>query len=79
MMPDLQRLPPGEKVRPFVIGDTRWRFDEYEVASQRLTSHHFEFVEGELHRLWVPFRYVWRAELDLMAQAGGSATAGVGG
>ena len=45
--------------------------DEYDVANQRLTSHHFNLVDGrfELHSL--PFRSVWPAELDLMARLAG--------
>jgi SAM-dependent methyltransferase len=70
-VPDLQRLPPGETVRPFRVTETRWGFDEYDVATQGLTSHHFWMVDGRLERLSVPFRYVWPAELDLMAQLAG--------
>jgi SAM-dependent methyltransferase len=70
-VPDLQRLPPGETVRPFDVSDTRLGFDEYDVARQGLISHHFEFAEGRVQRLSVPFRYVWPAELDLMAELAG--------
>ena len=70
-VPDLQRLPPGETVRAFLVSDTRWGFDEYDVAAQGLTSHHFEIVEGGVERLSIPFRYVWPSELDLMAQLAG--------
>lgn len=71
MVPDLQRLPPGETVRPFHVSDTRWGFDEYDVAAQGLISHHLEVVDGAVHQQSVPFRYVWPAELDLMAQLAG--------
>lgn len=70
-VPELQRLPPGETVLPFLIGENRWGFDEYDVANQGLTSHHFEIVRGKVERLSVPFRYVWPAELDLMAELAG--------
>jgi SAM-dependent methyltransferase len=70
-VPDLQRLLPGETIRPLYVSDTRWGFDEYEVATQGLTSHHFELVDGRLDRLSIPFRYVWPSELDLMAQLAG--------
>jgi SAM-dependent methyltransferase len=70
-VPDLQRLPPGETVRAFHVGETRWGFDEYDVASQGLTSHHVEILDGRVERLSVPFRYAWPAELDLMAQLAG--------
>lgn len=71
MVPELQRLPPGETVRPFLVRETRWGFDEYEVATQGLTSHHLEIVDGRAERLSIPFRYVWPAELDLMARLAG--------
>ncbi len=70
-VPELQRLPPGETVLPFLIGENRWGFDEYDVATQGLISHHFEIVRGKVERLSVPFRYVWPAELDLMAALAG--------
>jgi hypothetical protein len=70
-VPDLQRLPPGETVRPFHFSETRWGLDEYDVAAQGLISHHLEVVDGSLQRLSIPFRYVWPAELDLMAELGG--------
>jgi hypothetical protein len=67
-VPDLQRLPPDETIKPLYVSDSRWGFDEYDVATQGLTSHHFELVDGRLERLSIPFRYVWPSELDLMAQ-----------
>jgi SAM-dependent methyltransferase len=70
-VPDLQRLPPGETIRAFHVSETRWGLDEYDVAAQGLTSHHFEIVDGRLERISIPFRYAWPAELDLMAQLAG--------
>jgi SAM-dependent methyltransferase len=70
-VPELQRLPPGETVLPFLVRENRWGFDEYDVANQGLVSHHFEIVDGRAHRLSVPFRYVWPSELDLMAAMAG--------
>ena len=70
-VPDLQRLPPGEKAHAFHVGETRWGIDEYDVANQGLTSHHFQTVDGRLERLSIPFRYAWPSELDLMAQLAG--------
>jgi SAM-dependent methyltransferase len=70
-VPELQRLPPGETIRAFHVSETRWGFDEYDVATQGLTSHHFELVDGKLERLSIPFRYTWPSELDLMAQLAG--------
>ncbi len=71
MVPDLQRLPPGERVRAFTVSATRLGFDEYDVASQGLISHHYWAVDGKLEGDSMPFRYVWPAELDLMARLAG--------
>jgi SAM-dependent methyltransferase len=70
-VPALQRLPPGETVRAFTLSATRLGFDEYDVASQRLISHHYREVGGKLEGLSIPFRYVWPSELDLMARLAG--------
>jgi SAM-dependent methyltransferase len=70
-VPELQRLAPGETIRAFHVGESRWGLDEYDVATQGLTSHHFRIVDGKLERLSIPFRYVWPSELDLMAQLAG--------
>lgn len=70
-VPQLQRLPPGETVRAFDVSPARLGFDEYDVASQGLVSHHYREVDGRLQLLSVPFRYVWPAELGLMARLAG--------
>ncbi len=70
-VPELRRLPPGETIHTFHVSDTRWGFDEYDVANQAMTSHHFEIVDGRVERLSVPFRYAWPAEYDLMAEMAG--------
>ena len=70
-VPALQRLPPGETVRAFTVSPTRLGFDEYDVVSQGLISHHYTVVDGELEVVSMPFRYVWPAELDLMARLAG--------
>jgi hypothetical protein len=36
-----------------------------------LKSHHFELLDGEPEQVSMPFRYVWPAELDLMAELAG--------
>src|SRR5207253_1075844 len=71
MVPALQRLPPGETVRAFTVSPTRLGFDEYDVAAQVLVSHHYWLVDGRLESFSMPFRYVWPAELDLMARLAG--------
>ena len=70
-VPALQRLPPGETVRPFNVSPTRLGFDEYDVVWQGLVSHHYTVVDGRLEVFSVPFRYVWPSELDLMARLAG--------
>jgi SAM-dependent methyltransferase len=69
--PELRRLPPGETMRVFDASDTHWGVDEYDVATQGLVSHHFDLVDGRFELVSMPFRYVWPAELDLMAQLAG--------
>ncbi len=71
IVPELRRLPPGEAARVFQMHETRWGIDEYDVASQGLTSHHFLFADGRLEHRSAPFRYAWPSELDLMAQLAG--------
>jgi SAM-dependent methyltransferase len=70
-VPELRRLPPGETIRAFSVSETRWGFDEYEIATQGLTSHHFWIGNGRVDHFSFPFRYVWPSELDLMAQLAG--------
>ena len=70
-VPALQRLPPGETVRAFTLSPTRLGFDEYDVVSQGLISHHYWAVDGAFEASSIPFRYVWPAELDLMARLAG--------
>ena len=71
MVPELQRLPPGETFYVFAAGENHWGIDEYDVANQGLVSHHFEDVHGRVDRSSIPFRYVWPSELDLMAELAG--------
>ncbi len=71
MVPELRLLPPGERFVVFAWGDAHQGVDEYDVVSQGLISHHFRRVDGEVELRSIPFRYVWPAELDLMAQLAG--------
>ena len=70
-VPDLRRLPAGETFRPLYVSGTKVGFDEYDVVSQGLISHHYRLVDGTLDVLSIPFRYVWPSELDLMARLAG--------
>lgn len=70
-VPDLQRLPPGETMRVFDFGPDHVGIDEYDVANQALASHHFSRDGDRWELRSMPFRSVWPAELDLMAQLAG--------
>jgi SAM-dependent methyltransferase len=71
-VPELRRLPPGETARPFLVTPTALGFDEYDVVTQGLVSHHYRVDDdGRSFQVSMPFRYVWPAELDLMAQLAG--------
>jgi hypothetical protein len=71
MVPDLQRLPPGQTAVVFRSDESGWGIDEYDVANQGLTSHHLDIEGDEVTYASVPFRYVWPGELDLMAELAG--------
>jgi SAM-dependent methyltransferase len=71
-VPDLRRLPPGESVQVFSLEPTHLGFDEYhDLAAQTFSSHHYFVRDGRFSFFSMPFRYVWPAELDLMAQLAG--------
>ncbi len=71
-VPDLRRLPPTQEAvvwqtEPGYIG-----LDTYDVLRQHVVSHHFKFGEGREAQVFrSPHRYIWPAELDLMAQLAG--------
>jgi SAM-dependent methyltransferase len=68
-VPDLRRLPPGERVRVFTLSQSRFGFDEYtDFTGQILYSHHYWTDSGSLRASSAPYRYVWPSELDLMAR-----------
>ena len=71
MVPDLRRLPPGQNVVPFQVTPTQWAFDRYEVATQAMSSNYVTVADGRGEYHSIPFRYVWPAELDLMARIAG--------
>lgn len=70
-VPILQRLPPGEVFRAFHHSPSRLSFDEYDVVTQVLYSHHYRFDDDTYEVFSAPYRYVWPAELDLMARLAG--------
>jgi SAM-dependent methyltransferase len=71
-VPELRKLPPGQaatvwRSEPGYIG-----LDTYDLLHQQVVSHHFQFGDGKEARLFrSPHRYIWPAELDLMAQRTG--------
>jgi SAM-dependent methyltransferase len=70
-IPRLRRLPEGERFVPFSVTPTHLGVDEYDVAAQGLISHHYTLRDGAWNLRSIPFRYVWPAELDLMARLAG--------
>ncbi|MFF5256092.1 class I SAM-dependent methyltransferase [Streptomyces leeuwenhoekii] len=71
-VPELRTLPPGRTAtvwqnEPGYIG-----LDTYDVLRQHVVSHHFHFDDTGQARLFrSPHRYIWPAELDLMARLAG--------
>lgn len=71
-VPDLRVLPPGQRAVVFATEPGYLGLDTYDVVEQRLVSHHVRFdADGSARLVRSPHRYVWPAELDLMAQIAG--------
>jgi hypothetical protein len=51
-VPALQRLPPGETVRPVVLTSSHVGFDEYDVVNHSAVSHHYWLVDGAALKHW---------------------------
>jgi len=68
-VPQLRRLPPGQSFVPFDVTPEHLGFDEYDVLTQRLVSHHYS--PGRDGYGSGAFRYAWPSELDLMARLAG--------
>jgi SAM-dependent methyltransferase len=68
-----ERLPPGERFHVFAEEQGYHAFDEYDgLATQLQWSHHLRLrADGTYRRFSAPYRYVWPAELDLMARIAG--------
>lgn len=71
MVPQLRLLPPGQTAVPFEIGPEQCAFDVYDVATQAMSSNYLRIGSGRAEFSSIPFRYVWPAELDLMARLAG--------
>ncbi|MGY3520004.1 class I SAM-dependent methyltransferase [Micromonospora sp. PTRAS2] len=71
-VPELRQLPPGRQATVWHCEPGYIGLDTYDVLRQHVVSHHFRFGEGtEAQVFRTPHRYIWPAELDLMAQLAG--------
>lgn len=70
-VPDLPRLPPGALAQVFRVAEDGVSFDTFDLARQRLVSHHFTIKDGAASVFRSPHRYVWPSELDLMGELAG--------
>ena len=71
-VPELRKLPPGQQALVFQSVPGYIGLDTYDVLRQHVVSHHFRFDDTRQARLFrSPHRYIWPAELDLMAQLAG--------
>ena len=71
-VPELRSLPPGKEATVWTTEAGFIGLDTYDVLTQQIVSHHFHFGDGSQAQLFrSPHRYIWPAELDLMAQLAG--------
>ena len=72
IVPDLSNIYPGHNMNVFRSDERGWSIDVYEVVTQRLTSNHYWIGDnGRVTVFHGPGRYIWPAEMDLMAQLAG--------
>ncbi|CAN7631142.1 class I SAM-dependent methyltransferase [Bosea sp. LjRoot90] len=71
-VPELRKLPPGQQAVVWQSEAGYIGLDTYDTLNQQLVSHHVRFGEGGQAEVFrSPHRYIWPAELDLMAQLAG--------
>jgi|SRR5579871_738403 len=71
-VPELRKLPASQNAIVATSEPGHFCVDTYDVLRQRVVSHHFFFGKGRRATTGrSPHRYVWPAELDLMAQIAG--------
>jgi hypothetical protein len=70
-VPDLLNISPGHNIHQFRADSSGMSFDVYDVVQQGLTSHHFWIGRQGMRSFASEGRYVWPAELDLMANLAG--------
>ena len=74
VVPAMRRLPPGNPVVPFAVTEDYIGLDDFIDRTHRQISRSRHFVrrrDGTFREFTAPFRYVWPAELDLMARIAG--------
>ncbi len=71
--PDVSRFTDDQTVRLVGISENQVQIDvsEHDPLGQRITSQHMHFTEAGLRLYPVEIRYVWPAEMDLMARLAG--------
>lgn len=71
-VPELRALPPGRQATVWQCEPGYIGLDTYDVLRQHVVSHHFHFDgDGPARLSRSPHRYIWPAELDLMARLAG--------
>ena len=71
-VPELRQLTPGQQAVVWHSEPGYISLDTYDVLRQQVVSHHFRFGESRQAQVFrSPHRYIWPAELDLMAQLAG--------
>ncbi|MEU7469611.1 class I SAM-dependent methyltransferase [Streptomyces sp. NPDC044984] len=71
-VPELRKLPPGQSATVWQSDSGYIGLDTYDTLRQHVVSHHFHFDDSRQAQLFrTPHRYIWPAELDLMAQLAG--------
>jgi SAM-dependent methyltransferase len=73
-VPGLRRLPPGNSGVPFALTEDYLGIDDFIDGTHRQISrsrHFYRNPDGSFREFTAPFRYVWPAELDLMARIAG--------
>jgi SAM-dependent methyltransferase len=70
-IPRLRQLPPGTRTQVFTSTPEHIGVGEYDFVNQIEVSRHWWVIDGELRTFESPHRYLWPAELDLMARIAG--------
>jgi SAM-dependent methyltransferase len=72
IVPQLRRVPRGEVGRVFTLEPDHVGIETFDdEVGQIAWSHHWVQLDGRMVQHSAPYRYVWPAELDLMARLAG--------